>query len=182
VVPLFRRQIQKGGPVTLTHADVTRFFMTISEASQLVIQAGAMAEGGEIYLLDMGEAIRVFDLAKAMIELSGLTVRDEANPDGDIEVIEVGLRPGEKLYEELLIGEDAQPTPHPRIVKAHEAKIDWALLQPRMQDLDQAIQNRDVAKAMDVLRLLVPGFRTPKAKLADPAQPQASDARNLAVN
>jgi FlaA1/EpsC-like NDP-sugar epimerase len=182
VVPLFRRQIQKGGPVTLTHADVTRFFMTISEASQLVIQAGAMAEGGEIYLLDMGEAIRVFDLAKAMIELSGLTVRDEANPDGDIEVIEVGLRPGEKLYEELLIGEDAQPTPHPRIVKAHEAKIDWALLQPRMQDLDQAIQNRDVAKAMDMLRLLVPGFRTPKVTLADPAQPQASDARNLAVN
>ena len=159
VVPLFRRQIRKGGPVTLTHRDVTRFFMTISEASQLVIQAGAMAEGGEIFLLDMGEPVRVFDLAKAMIELSGLAIRDQSNPEGDIEVVEVGLRPGEKLYEELLIEENAQPTPHPRIVKAHEAKIDWAILQSRLKDLERALDDNDVARATNILRLLVPGFR-----------------------
>ncbi|MGO8077375.1 polysaccharide biosynthesis protein, partial [Rhizobium leguminosarum] len=104
VVPLFRQQIKEGGPVTLTHPDITRYFMTISEASQLVIQAGAMAEGGDVFLLDMGEPIRIADLARKMVELSGLAVRDENNPEGDIELSVTGLRPGEKLYEELLIG------------------------------------------------------------------------------
>ena len=159
VIPLFRRQIEKGGPVTVTHADVTRFFMTIPEASQLVIQAGAMAEGGDIFLLDMGEPVRIHDLARAMIELSGLSVRDESNPDGDIEIIEIGLRRGEKLYEELLIEEGALPTAHPRVVRARESMIDWPLLKQRLNDLREAIDKGDDDKAIDLLRLLVPGYR-----------------------
>src|SRR5690606_22707192 len=107
VVPLFRSQIEAGGPITLTHADITRYFMTIPEAAQLVIQAGAMAEGGEVFVLDMGQPVRIIDLALRMIELSGRTVRDAGRPDGDIEVQITGLRPGEKLYEELLIGDNA---------------------------------------------------------------------------
>ncbi len=171
VVPLFRRQIEKGGPVTITHADVTRYFMTIPEASQLVIQAGAMAEGGDIFLLDMGDPVRVKDLARAMIELSGLSIRDESNPDGDIEITEIGLRPGEKLYEELLIQEGGHPTNHPRIVRARESMIDWLHLHQRLQELGDAIDNGDEEAAMNLLRLLVPGFRvvaeeseTPSAK------------------
>ncbi|HEX6740189.1 MAG TPA: nucleoside-diphosphate sugar epimerase/dehydratase [Sphingomicrobium sp.] len=159
VVPLFRRQIEKGGPLTVTHADVTRYFMTIPEASQLVIQAGAMAEGGDIFLLDMGEPVRVHDLARAMVELSGLTVRDGANPDGDIEIVEIGLRPGEKLHEELLIEENARPTSHPRIVKARESMIEWLHLQRRLDELSQAIEAGDTDEAMDLLILLVPGYR-----------------------
>ena len=159
VVPLFRRQIEKGGPVTVTHADVTRYFMTIPEASQLVIQAGAMAEGGDIFLLDMGDPVRVKDLARAMIELSGLSIRDESNPDGDIEITEIGLRPGEKLYEELLIQEDSHPTSHPRIVRARESMIDWLHLQQRLQELAEAIDESDKEAVMNLLRLLVSGFR-----------------------
>jgi FlaA1/EpsC-like NDP-sugar epimerase len=159
VVPLFRRQIEKGGPVTVTHADVTRYFMTIPEASQLVIQAGAMAEGGDIFLLDMGDPVRVKDLARAMIELSGLSIRDESNPDGDIEITEIGLRPGEKLYEELLIQEGSHPTSHPRIVRARESMIDWLHLQQRLQELAEAIDESDEEAVMNLLRLLVPGFR-----------------------
>ena len=182
VVPLFRRQIQKGGPVTVTHADVTRYFMTIPEASQLVIQAGAMAEGGEIFLLDMGDPVRVLDLARAMIELSGLTVRDASNPDGDIEVAEIGLRPGEKLHEELLIEENALPTSHPRIVKARESMIEWLHLQRRLDDLASAIDNNDVARTLSLLCLLVPGYQ-PAAGPVEPEVPvEASDDRNLAVS
>jgi UDP-N-acetylglucosamine 4,6-dehydratase len=160
VVPLFRRQIEKGGPVTVTHADVTRYFMTIPEASQLVIQAGAMAEDGDIFLLDMGEPVRVRDLAKAMIELSGLTVRDDANPEGDIEIVEIGLRPGEKLHEELLIEESARPTSHPRIVMAHDSMIDWIHLERRLRELGKAIDQSDAERVMNLIRLLVPGYQT----------------------
>ena len=159
VVPLFRRQIERGGPLTVTDADVTRYFMTIPEASQLVIQAGAMADGGEIFLLDMGDPVRVHDLARAMIELSGLTVRDDANPDGDIEIVEIGLRPGEKLHEELLIEENALPTPHPRIVKARESMIDWLHLQRRLDELADAIASADADKALGLVGFMVPGFR-----------------------
>ena len=159
VVPLFRRQIERGGPLTVTHADVTRYFMTIPEASQLVIQAGAMAEGGEIFLLDMGEPVRVHDLGRAMVELSGLTIRDDDNPDGDIEIVEIGLRPGEKLHEELLIEETALPTSHPRIVKARESMIEWLHLQRRLDELSQAIDGGDRERAMDLIGLLVPGYR-----------------------
>jgi FlaA1/EpsC-like NDP-sugar epimerase len=169
VVPLFRRQIEKGGPVTVTHADVTRYFMTIPEASQLVIQAGAMAEGGDIFLLDMGDPVRVKDLARAMIELSGLSIRDEANPDGDIEITEIGLRPGEKLYEELLIQEGGHPTSHPRIVRARESMIEWLHLQQRLQDMAEAIEQGDEEAVMDLLRLLVPGFRVVAESSGAPA-------------
>ena len=181
VVPLFRRQIEKGGPVTVTHADVTRYFMTIPEASQLVIQAGAMAEGGDIFLLDMGEPVKVKDLARAMIELSGLTIRDESNPDGDIEIIEIGLRPGEKLYEELLIQEGGHPTSHPRIVRARESMVDWLHLQQRLQEMGEAIDRGDQDAVMNLLRLLVPGFRVVAEEPAAPAaKPQRK--RNLSVS
>jgi FlaA1/EpsC-like NDP-sugar epimerase len=170
VVPLFRRQIEKGGPVTVTDTDVTRYFMTIPEASQLVIQAGAMAEGGDLFLLDMGEPVRVHDLARAMIELSGLSVRDESNSDGDIEIVEIGLRPGEKLHEELLLEEGALPTSHPRIVKAREMMIDWRHLQRRLDELCDAIENAHVDKAISLLRLLVPNYRA----VAEQPQPRGS--------
>jgi FlaA1/EpsC-like NDP-sugar epimerase len=120
VVPRFRQQIRDGGPITLTHPDVTRYFMTIPEAAQLVIQAGAMAKSGDLFLLDMGQPVKILDLARRMIELSGLSVRDESNPDGDIAIEISGMRPGEKLYEELLIGDHPQATSHPRIQTRHE--------------------------------------------------------------
>jgi FlaA1/EpsC-like NDP-sugar epimerase len=180
-VPLFRRQIEKGGPVTVTHADVTRYFMTIPEASQLVIQAGAMAEGGDIFLLDMGDPVRVKDLARAMIELSGLTVRDESNPDGDIEITEIGLRPGEKLYEELLMDEGGLPTSHPRIVRARESMIDWRHLQQRLQEMGDAIENGDQDNVLNLLSLLVPGFRESAGKRVAP-RPRARSQRNVSLN
>ncbi len=158
VVPRFQRQIHQGGPVTLTHRDVTRYFMTIPEAAQLVIQAGAMAEGGEVYVLDMGEPIRIFDLARAMINLSGLTVRDTANPDGDIEICEVGLRKGEKLYEELLIGNAPRPTHHPRIMQARENHLDWATLEGHLAAMHIALAEGDRARSLDILCILVPEF------------------------
>lgn len=159
VVPRFQRQIQSGGPVTLTHADITRYFMTIPEAAQLVIQAGAMAEGGEVYVLDMGEPVRIYDLARTMISLSGLTVRDDDHPDGDIEIRETGLRPGEKLYEELLIGADSAPTSHPRILQAREALLEWSVLQQRLSALFAATESGDRREAMTVLGQLVPEYR-----------------------
>ena len=125
VVPLFRKQIKQGGPVTVTHEDITRYFMTIPEAAQLVIQAGTMAKGGEVFVLDMGEPVKIIELARTMIELSGLSVRDDANPDGDIVVEVTGLRDGEKLYEELLIGDNPEQTGHSRIMKANEDFLDW---------------------------------------------------------
>ena len=132
VVPLFRRQIESGGPITLTHPDVTRYFMTIPEAAQLVLQAGAMGEGGEVFVLDMGQPVRIIELARQMVQLSGHTVRDVTNPEGDIEITVTGLRPGEKLYEELLIGDDPSPTAHPRIMKARESFRVWDELRPSL--------------------------------------------------
>jgi FlaA1/EpsC-like NDP-sugar epimerase len=159
VVPLFRQQIQAGGPVTLTHPDVTRYFMTIPEAAQLVIQAGAMAKGGDVFVLDMGEPVKIADLARLMIELSGLTVRDEQNPSGDIEIRTIGMRPGEKLYEELLIGDDPQPTTHPRIMRANEPFLAWGELQMELAKLSQAIGRDEVEELLTTLRRLVPGYR-----------------------
>ncbi|MEP2101066.1 MAG: nucleoside-diphosphate sugar epimerase/dehydratase [Parasphingorhabdus sp.] len=155
VVPLFRQQIEMGGPITLTHRDVTRYFMTIPEAAQLVIQAGGMAKGGEVFVLDMGKSVRIIDLAKTMVQLSGLTVRDDAHPDGDIEIEEVGLRPGEKLYEELIIGNDPQSTAHNRIMMAHESYLEQA-------DLDRLLVQIRKCRASDeavgLLKRLVPEF------------------------
>lgn len=136
VVPLFRRQIAAGGPITLTHPEITRYFMTIPEAAQLVIQAGAMGQGGDVFVLDMGQPVRIIDLARRMVHLSGLSVRDEANPDGDIEIRVTGLRPGEKLYEELLIGGEVEPTPHPRIMRSREHMIPWDQLQTMLAGID----------------------------------------------
>jgi FlaA1/EpsC-like NDP-sugar epimerase len=159
VVPLFRRQLEAGGPLTVTHAEVTRYFMTIPEAAQLVLQAGAMAGGGEVFVLDMGEPVRILDLARRMVELSGLTVRDAANPQGDIEIAITGLRPGEKLYEELLIGDNPTPTGHPRIMKAHEDGLSWPELRPLLDRLQQAAETGDEAGIRAVLQACVHGFQ-----------------------
>jgi FlaA1/EpsC-like NDP-sugar epimerase len=158
VVPRFRQQIAAGGPVTITHRDATRYFMTIPEASQLVIQAGALAQGGEVLLLDMGQPVRILDLAKAMIELTGLTVMDDANPDGDIAIEEIGLRKGEKLIEELLINAPSEATEHPRIIKAREAMIAWAALSQHLARLDRILSRADAASAVALLNELVPEF------------------------
>ncbi|TBF76445.1 polysaccharide biosynthesis protein [Rhizobium leguminosarum] len=158
VVPLFRQQIKEGGPVTLTHPDITRYFMTISEASQLVIQAGAMAEGGDVFLLDMGEPVRIADLARKMVELSGLAVRDEDNPEGDIELSVTGLRPGEKLFEELLIGDNPKTTEHPRIMKAREDFLLWPELLKKLNALNAVLDRNDMIAARAILAKLVSGY------------------------
>lgn len=159
VVPLFRQQIKAGGPVTVTHSDITRYFMTIPEAAQLVIQAGAMTSSGEVYVLDMGSPVRIVDLARNMIQLSGLTVRDETNPDGDIEIRTVGLRPGEKLYEELLIGNNPAKTTHSRIMKAKEPFIPWQQLSGNLETLFAATRSGDSTQMRQMLKLLVPEFQ-----------------------
>lgn len=166
VVPKFRQQIRDGGPVTLTHPDITRYFMTIPEAAQLVIQAAAMARGGDVFVLDMGQSVRIIDLARRMIELSGLSVRDDENPDGDIEIEVTGLRPGEKLYEELLIGDNPKPTSHPRIMKAHEDYLTWDKLEPRLRSLEAALNVNDVAVIRLMLQELVSGY-APNGDIVD---------------
>ena len=172
VVPLFREQIAKGGPITLTDARVTRYFMTIPEAVHLVLQAGAMSKGGEVFVLDMGQPVLIYDLAQRMVELSGLEVRNEANPDGDIEIVVTGLRPGEKLYEELLIGDDPKPTAHPRIMMAHEKMVPWPELLPSLADLRKAIDENSVPQIRDALLELVDGF-SPGHLIAEPTPSQA---------
>lgn len=159
VVPLFRRQIQAGGPITVTHPNVTRFFMSIPEAAELVIQAGAMAKGGEVFVLHMGEPVRIDDLARLMVRLSGLEVRDENNPQGDIEIIYVGLRPGEKLYEELLVGSHTQTTEHPRIFKSDEPLRAKTELYVELELLKQAIENRDRCTVQAILSRTVEGYQ-----------------------
>jgi len=159
VVPLFREQILKGGPVTVTHEEITRYFMTIPEAAQLVIQAGAMAAGGEVFLLDMGEPVKIMDLARRMIQLSGMSLCDEANPEGDIAIAVTGLRPGEKLYEELLIADNPEPTANPRIFKANEECISWPELLEAIYSLEEAMAADDTQKAMAMLSGLVREYR-----------------------
>jgi len=158
VVPKFRQQIREGGPITLTHPEVTRYFMTIPEAAQLVIQAGAMAKGGDVFVLDMGQPVKIMDLARRMIELSGLTVKDEQSPEGDIEIAVTGLRPGEKLYEELLIGDNPKPTVHPRIMKAHEEFIPWAEFEAKLTALEMALNVNDVGVIRLMMQQLVAGY------------------------
>lgn len=158
VVPLFRQQIRDGGPITLTHPDINRYFMTIPEAAQLVIQAGAMAKGGDVFVLDMGQPVRIMDLAWRMVELSGLTVQNEANPEGDIEIQISGLRPGEKLYEELLIGDNPTATTHPRIMKAHDEFLPWSELEGKLNTLAIALNVNDVDVIRAMLEQLVSGY------------------------
>jgi len=178
VVPYFRQQIAQGGPITLTHREITRYFMTIPEAAQLVMQTGAMAgspsngiAGGisieaEVYVLDMGEPVKIIDLARRMVELSGFRVKDENSPEGDIAIEVVGLRPGEKLYEELLIGNNPQATEHPRIMKANENFLPWSELQPMITTLKMAAENGDVMMIRSMLQLLVPEYQ-PDEKVVD---------------
>jgi FlaA1/EpsC-like NDP-sugar epimerase len=151
VVPLFEKQIAAGGPVTLTHPDITRYFMTIPEAAQLVIQAGAMGTGGDVFVLDMGEPVKILDLAHRMIALQGLTILDENNPYGDIAVKTTGLRPGEKLYEELLIGSNVSITQHPRIKTANEVMLPWDEMSEILAQLDKACREFDYERVRDIL-------------------------------
>lgn len=182
VVPKFRQQIRNGGPITLTHQEITRFFMTIPEAAQLVIQASALAEGGDVFVLDMGDPVKIVDLAQRMIELSGLTVKDEKNPDGEIEIKTTGLRPGEKLYEELLIGNNPEPTFHPRIMKAHECFIPWVEIETQLHSLAEVLKINDVEAIRTIMKSLVSDY-TPNSDIVDSVyiEPQAwhSNARKL---
>ncbi|QMV61366.1 nucleoside-diphosphate sugar epimerase/dehydratase [Pseudomonas berkeleyensis] len=166
VIPLFREQIKQGGPVTVTHPNITRYFMTIPEAAQLVIQAGSLGLGGDVFVLDMGEPVKIADLAEKMIRLSGLSVRDECNPHGDIAIEFTGLRPGEKLYEELLIGEDVKPTEHPMIMRAEEDMLPWEGLKTRLQGLLDAVDEDDYARVRLLLREVVHGY-VPEGEIVD---------------
>lgn len=168
VIPLFHHQISSGGPVTVTHPAITRYFMTIPEAVQLVLQATGMARGGDLFLLDMGDPVRIADLARQMIELSGLRVRDEQNPDGDIAIHYTGLRPGEKLYEELLISSDDQPTAHPLIRRANEPLRTSHQLMPMIEELEQALCSWDEAATTASLQRLVPEYRREPKALSTP--------------
>ena len=159
VVPLFRNQIKLGGPITLTHPDIIRYFMTIPEAAQLVLQSSVLAKGGDVFLLDMGEPIRIKDLAEQMVRLSGLSVRNLDNPSGDIEIHCTGLRPGEKLYEELLIDAKAEPTPHALIFRAQEYSLPPDELWPQLEVLESAIKCNDVTRSLNILAELVPEWK-----------------------
>jgi FlaA1/EpsC-like NDP-sugar epimerase len=159
VVPLFRKQLAAGGPLTVTHEEVTRYFMTIPEAAQLVLQAGAMGQGGDVFVLDMGQPVKIMDLARRMVQLSGLSVRDAAHPTGDIEIAVTGLRVGEKLYEELLIGDNPQPTAHPRIMKAHEPFMPWAALQQELTLLATAAEANDAVAIKSFMVQHVQGYQ-----------------------
>jgi len=158
VVPLFRQQIENGGPITLTHPNVTRYFMTIPEAAQLVIQAGSMGRGGDIFVLDMGTPVRIMDMARHMVSVCGLTVRDENNPDGDISIVTTHLRPGEKLYEELLLGDNVSGTRHPRIMRAQEAELSWEQLQYILKELEAICKSDDSEALLNFLEQVVDGY------------------------
>lgn len=159
VVPLFKKQIAEGGPITLTHKDIIRYFMTIPEAAQLVIQAGAMGQGGDVFVLDMGDPVKIIDLAKRMINLSGLSIKSEENPDGDIAIEVSGLRPGEKLYEELLIGESVQYTYHPRIMTATEVMLEWDMLSILLNKIELACDNFNYETIRSLLLEAPTGFQ-----------------------
>jgi FlaA1/EpsC-like NDP-sugar epimerase len=167
VIPLFERQIKNGGPVTVTDPEVIRYFMTIPEAAQLVIQAGSMSKtGGDLFILDMGKPIKILDLARKMIRLSGLEVKDLDHPNGDIEIIFTGLRPGEKLYEELFIGDNVFETEHELILRSEEEMIDWKDLETILINLENSIKMEDYETVRSLLLEAVPGF-TPKNEFKD---------------
>ncbi len=166
VVPLFRRQIREGGPITVTHKEITRYFMTIPEAAQLVIQAGAMGKGGDVFVLDMGEPVKIYDLAKNMIRLSGFEPKDGENPDGDIELKVTGLRPGEKLYEELLIGDNVLPTDHKLIMRANEESIPWAKMEKHLEQLLEIKKASDPEQLRELLMNVIRGYN-PQCGIVD---------------
>lgn len=175
VVPLFRSQLKAGGPITLTHPEITRYFMTIPEASQLVIQAGAMAKGGDVFVLDMGQPVKIIDLARRMIHLSGLEVRDEQHPDGDIEIRLTGLRPGEKLYEELLIGDNVTGTTHPLIMRAEEESLPWPELGRRLSAIEAACASFDLPALQELMLQTVRGYQ-PTSGIGDLAWARSAAA------
>lgn len=166
VVPLFRKQIQNGGPVTVTHPDITRYFMTIPEAATLVLQAGAMGSGGDVFVLDMGAPVKIIDLARRMVRLSGLELRDTDHPEGDIEIVFSGLRPGEKLYEELLIGENVTGTAHPLIMRAEERELAWPELHSALSEIDAACHRFECDSIRKILEKVVEGYR-PQGEIFD---------------
>tara|TARA_B110000008_G_scaffold279515_1_gene326937 strand:- start:999 stop:2921 length:1923 start_codon:yes stop_codon:yes gene_type:complete len=166
VIPLFKNQIKIGGPITVTHPEIVRYFMTIPEATELVIQAGTMAKGGDVFLLDMGESIKIYDLAIKMIELSGLSLKNEDHPNGDIEIKITGLRPGEKLYEELLIGDNSIKTSNPLIIRAEEEMIKWSILKPLLIKLELASKNNRNKEIVEILKTIVPDFK-PQSEIVD---------------
>jgi len=166
VIPRFYQQIRNGGPVTVTHPKITRYFMTIPEAAQLVIQAGSMGQGGDVFVLDMGQPVRIAELAEKLIHLSGLSVRSEKNPQGDIAIEFTGLRPGEKLYEELLIGDNVSATEHPMIMRANEEHLDWDVLKDRLAKLLRAVESDDYPQVRQLLRELVSGY-VPEGEIVD---------------
>ncbi len=166
VIPRFREQILHGGPVTVTHPNITRYFMTIPEAAQLVIQAGSMGQGGDVFVLDMGEPVRILDLAKKMIHLSGLSIKDQETPHGDIAIEFAGLRPGEKLYEELLIGADAEATEHPMIMRANEEFLEWEELERIIDAILVSVENYDYSAVRKLLRDTVQGY-VPEKEIVD---------------
>ena len=166
VIPLFRKQIKQGGPVTVTDPEIQRYFMSIPEAVELVIQAGAMSKGGDLFVLDMGKPVRILDLAQKMIRLSGLRLKDELYPDGDIEIEYTGLRPGEKLYEELLIGGNVSDTNNPMILRAEEEMLAWGDLKLILDELEQAVDSGDQGKLRQLLIKAVPGFK-PQSDITD---------------
>jgi len=160
VVPLFRKQIKEGGPVTVTHRNITRYFMSIPEAVQLVLQAGAMAKGGDVFVLDMGDPIKILDLAYRMIHLSGLKPIDTENPNGDIKIKFTGLRPGEKLYEELLIGDDVIQSEHPRIMQAREEKLTLDIIEKKVLEISNFRENQDDLAIKNILLKNVNGYHS----------------------
>lgn len=166
VIPLFHKQIKSGGPLTVTHPKITRYFMTIPEAAQLVIQAGSMGQGGDVFVLDMGEPVRIVELAEKMIHLSGLSVRSEKTPNGDIAIEFTGLRPGEKLYEELLIGDNVEATKHPMIMSANEDHLSWDVLKAKLNDLLAAVEQDDYSRVRQLLRDTVNGY-APDGEIVD---------------
>tara|TARA_B100000212_G_scaffold126469_1_gene94820 strand:- start:3221 stop:4375 length:1155 start_codon:yes stop_codon:yes gene_type:complete len=162
VIPKFRKQIKERRPITLTHPEISRYFMTIQEAAELVIQAGAMSDGGEVFLLDMGKPVKIYDLAVKMIQFSGLKLKDKNNLNGDIEILITGLRPGEKLFEELLIEDNSLPTKHPKIFKAQDNFIPWDKLSQEIESLKKHISKNDIKKVIAILTKLVIGYKSPR--------------------
>jgi len=159
VIPLFKNQIKKGGPITVTDKNMLRYFMTIPEAVELVIQAGALSKGGDVFVLDMGEPVRIYDLAVKMVQLSGLQIMDKNNPDGDIEITFMGLRPGEKLYEELLVSNSSEKTENKLIMREQDRVIEWDFLEPMVSELHNFSLKNDQKKIRSMLMKIVPEFQ-----------------------
>jgi FlaA1/EpsC-like NDP-sugar epimerase len=176
VVPRFKKQIASGGPLTVTHPEVIRYFMTIPEAAELVLQAGSMGQGGDVFVLDMGEPVKISYLAQLMIRLAGLIERNDEQPDGDIEIQYTGLRPGEKLYEELLIGDNVTGTEHPMIMRASEAELEWDVLKGHLESLTTACREPQPERIRSILQKVVEGF-TPERELVDLVWQERADQK-----